>query len=377
MAIEFAARIRRIPVYPVAAGYDLGADVAMLASNESPFAPLPAVVEAAQRAMAGVNRYPDPSYSALRKALADRYGVPPGRIALGNGSCDILLAAGEALLEPGAEVVYAWPAFSVYPQLAAASGARAIEVPLDASERHDLDAMATEVTVATRLVLICNPNNPTSTALPVEEIEAMLERIPRHVCVILDEAYCEFALTLGDTYASLELLRKYPNVVLLRTFSKVYGLAGLRVGYGLCADERFRQAVDQVRQPFHLNAAAQAAAVEALKHQDAVEERVTRTIANRLALEEGIRGLGLWLADSEANFVWVRLPDSEDGAPARSAADDAARWAGEEAAVVRGLADRGVLVRAGASLGRPGAMRVTVGTGPENARFVAALADLV
>jgi histidinol-phosphate aminotransferase len=364
MPIEFAARIRRIPVYPVAAGYDLGADVAMLASNESPFAPLPAVVEAAMRAVAGVHRYPDPSYAALRKALADRYGVPPGRIALGNGSCDILLAAGEALLEPGAEVVYAWPAFSVYPQLAAASGARAIEVPLDASERHNLDAIATEVTVATRLVLICNPNNPTSTALPVEEIEAMLERIPRHVCVILDEAYCEFALTLGDPFASLDLLRRWPNLVLLRTFSKVYGLAGLRVGYGLCADERFRQAVDQVRQPFHLNAAAQAAAVEALKHQDAVEERVTRTIANRLALEEGIRGLGLWLAESEANFVWVRLPDSEDPA-------------GDEAAVVSGLAERGVLVRAGASLGRPGAMRITVGTGPENARFVAALAELV
>jgi histidinol-phosphate aminotransferase len=364
MAIEFAARIRRIPVYPVAAGYDLGDDIAMLASNESPFAPLPAVVEAAQRAVAGVNRYPDPSYSGLRRALADRYGVPSARIALGNGSCDILLAAGEALLEPGAEVVYAWPAFSVYPHLAAASGARAIEVPLDALERHDLDAMATEVTVATRLVLICNPNNPTSTAIGLEEIEALLERVPRHVCVILDEAYCEFALTLGDPFASLELLGRWPNLVLLRTFSKVYGLAGLRVGYALCGDERFREAVDQVRQPFHLGAVAQAAAVEALKHQDGVEERVTLTIANRLALEEGIRGLGLWLADSDANFVWVRLPDSDDPA-------------GNEAAITRGLADRGVLVRAGASLGRAGALRVTVGTEAENARFVAALAGLL
>jgi histidinol-phosphate aminotransferase len=364
MAIEFAERIRRIPVYPVAAGYDLGDDVAMLASNDSPYAPLPAVVEAAQRAVAGVNRYPDPSYSPLRQALADRYGVPPARIALGNGSCDILLAAGEALLEPGAEVVYAWPAFSVYPHLAAASGARSIEVPLDAEDRHDLEAIATEVTVATRLVLICNPNNPTSTALGLEQIEALLERVPRHVCVILDEAYCEFALCLGDPFASLELLGRWPNLVILRTFSKVYGLAGLRVGYGLCGDERFRQAVDQVRQPFFLGAVAQAAAVEALRHQDAVEERVTRTIANRLALEEGIRGLGLWLADSEANFVWVRLPDAED-------------TRGQEAAISRGLAERGVLVRAGASLGRDGALRVTVGTETENARFVAALAELL
>jgi histidinol-phosphate aminotransferase len=364
MAIEFAARLRRIPVYPVAAGYDLGADVAMLASNESPFGPSPAVVEAAQRAMAGANRYPDPSYAALRGALADRYGVPPARIALGNGSCDVLLAAGEALLEPGAEIVYAWPAFSVYPHLAAASGARAIEVPLDGDERHDLDAIAAEVTVATRLVLICNPNNPTSTAVPLEQVEALLEAVPRHVCVVLDEAYCELSLMLGDPFASVELLRRWPNLVLLRTFSKVYGLAGLRVGYALCGDERFRVAVDQVRQPFHLNAVAQAAAVEALKHQDAVEDRVTRTIANRLALEEGIRGVGLWLADSEANFVWVRLPDSEDPAT-------------DEAALTSGLAARGVLVRAGASLGREGALRVTVGTEAENAKFVAALAELV
>jgi histidinol-phosphate aminotransferase len=360
MPIEFAARTRRIPVYPLAAGYDLGADVAMLASNESCFAPLPSVVEAAGRAVAGAHRYPDPSYSPLRRALADRYGIPPQRIALGNGSCDILLHAGEALLEPGAEIVYAWPAFSVYPHLAAASGARAIQVPLDDEDRHDLDAIATEVTVATRLVLICNPNNPTSTALGLEEIDAFLQRIPGHVCVILDEAYCEFALALGDTYASLELLRKYPNLVLLRTFSKVYGLAGLRVGYALCATEDFRIAVDQVRQPFYLNAAAQAAAVEALRHQDEVERRVTETIAERLALEDRVRSLGLWAARSDANFIWLHLPDGV-----------------AEAEVVSALRDRGVLVRAGSALGRDGSLRVTVGTPPENERFGEALGEVL
>ncbi len=364
MTIEFAERIRRIPVYPVAAGYDLGAEVAMLASNESPFAPVPAVAEAAQRVLTGVNRYPDPSYAALRRALSDRYGIPADRIALGNGSCDILLAAGEALLEPGAEVVYAWPAFSVYPHLAAASGARAIEVPLDGEDRHDLDAMAAEITVATRLVLVCNPNNPTSTALGLDEIEAFLERVPRHVCVILDEAYCEFALVLGDPFASVELLRRWPNLVLLRTFSKVYGLAGLRVGYGLCGSGDFRTAVDQVRQPFYLGAAAQAAAVEALAHQDAVEERVARTIAARIELETGVRELGLWTAESEANFIWLRLPDSDDAAE-------------QEARIVKGLAERGVLVRAGAALGGAGAMRVTVGTEAENAKFVTALGELL
>jgi histidinol-phosphate aminotransferase len=358
--LEFAQRIRRIPTYPVAAGYDLGTDVAMLASNESCFAPLPEVVEAARSVLAGTHRYPDPSYGALRQALSERYGIPPGRIALGNGSCDILLAAGEALLEPGAEVVYAWPAFSVYPHLAATSGARAIEVSLDAEDRHDLDALAAEITVATRLVLVCNPNNPTSTAVGLERIEDFLAGVPTHVCVILDEAYVEFSLAIGDPYASLDLLRRHPNLVLLRTFSKVYGLAGLRVGYALCGSEDFRVAVDQVRQPFYLGAAAQAAAVEALRHQDEVERRVAQTVAARIALEDQVRGLGAWVAESDANFVWIRLPD---GCVERDVLD--------------GLAARGVLVRAGRSLGRDGALRVTVGTPPENERFVAAIGELL
>jgi histidinol-phosphate aminotransferase len=360
MAIEFGERIKRIPSYPLAAGYDLGTDVAMLASNESCFGPAPEVIEAARRVLGGVNRYPDPSYEPLRRALSARYGIPKPRIALGNGSCDILLSAGEALLEPGAEVVYAWPAFSVYPHLAAASGARAIQVPLDAEDRHDLDAMATEITVATRLVLICNPNNPTSTALPLADLERFLDGVPHHVCVILDEAYVEFALALGDTYASLDLLRRWPNLVLLRTFSKAYGLGGLRVGYALCGSEDFRAAVDQVRQPFYLNMAAQAAAVEALGHQDEVERRVTHTVAARLELMEGLRSLGLWVAESDANFIWTHLPEEA-----------------VEADVVSGLAQRRVLVRAGGALGREGSLRVTVGTDAENARFLGAIGELV
>ncbi len=367
MPIEFAQRVRRLPVYPVASGYDLGADVAMLASNESCFAPLEAVVAAAQRTLKGANRYPDPSYSPLRRGLADRYGIPAERIALGNGSCDLLLAAGEALLEPGAEVLYGWPAFSVYPHLAAASGARAIEVALDEDDRHDLGAMAAELTVATRLVLLCNPNNPTSTAHGLDQVEAFLERAPAHVCVILDEAYCEFALCLGDPHASVALLGRYPNLMLLRTFSKVYGLAGLRAGYALCGSESLRMALDQVRQPFHLNIAAQAAAVEALRHQDEVERRVAATIAARIELEAGIHAQGLWVAESDANFVWVRLPVGDESTPEAAAV---------EAAVMEGLRERGVLVRGGGSLGRAGALRVTVGTAAENARFVDALSDL-
>jgi histidinol-phosphate aminotransferase len=359
MPIEFAERIRRIPVYPAADGYALAGDVALLASNETPFTPLPAVVDAVQAAMRGVNRYPDPTNAALRSALSDRYGVPASRIAIGNGSCDVLLAAGEALLEPGAEVVYAWPSFSVYPHLAAASGARAIEVPVDADHTHDLDAMLGEITAATRLVIVCNPNNPTSTALPLEDVAAFVRAVPRHVAVILDEAYCEFNL-LQDPDESIGLLARHPNLVLLRTFSKVYGLCGLRVGYGLCGSEDFRIAVDQVRQPFFCNVAAQAAAVEALKHQDEIARRVERNLAERMELEDGLRTLGLSPARSMANFVWFDLPE-EPG----------------DRAIVAALSERGVLVRSGSALGRENALRVTVGTEAENRKFLAALGELL
>jgi histidinol-phosphate aminotransferase len=360
MSLEFAQKTRRIPVYPVAAGYDLGAGTAMLASNETPFTPLEPVVEAAKHALLGSNRYPDPSYTPLRQALSDRYRVPAERIALGAGSCDLILSAGDALLEPGAEVVYGWPAFSVYPHLAAASGARAIEVPLNAEAEHDLDAIAAEITVATRLVLVCNPNNPTSTALPLEAITAFLEKVPRHVCVILDEAYVEFSLTVGDPYASPPLLDEYPNLVILRTFSKVYGLAALRVGYALCGSQSFRIAVDQVRQPFYLTAAAQSAAVEALKHQDEVERRVVATVAARTVVTGALRERGLWVAESDANFLWVRV--AQDG---------------EDAPIVTGLRERGVLVRGGSALGGPGHLRVTLGTTAENQKFLDALAELL
>ena len=350
MAIEFSERLRRIPVYPAADAYAVPDDVAMMASNESPDPPLPAVVEAVSRVLGSVNRYPDPSNSRLRAALSDRYGVPANRIAIGNGSVEILMAAGEALLEPGAEFVYAWPSFSVYPHLAAASGATEIRVPLDGDERHDLAAMAREITVATRLAIVCNPNNPTSTALPLDEIAAFVAEVPRSVAVILDEAYCEFN-TLDDPDASLDLLKRHPNLVLLRTFSKIYGL---------CGSEAFRTAVDQVRQPFFCNAAAQAAALEALNHQDEVTRRVERNLAERIGLEDGLRELGIEPAQSQANFLWFDLGDGR-----------------EEAEIMQQLAQRGVLVRAGSSLGREGALRVTVGTQAENERFLEALAALL
>jgi histidinol-phosphate aminotransferase len=359
MALEFNTAVKRIPSYPAASGYGEKGDIAHLASNESPYPPMPEVVAAAAAAVAEVNRYPDPTSWRLRSALSDRYGVPIEQITCGNGSCDVLLTMAEALLEPGAEIVYAWPSFSVYPHLQAASGATGVQVPLDRDERHDLDAMAREITVATRLVIVCNPNNPTSTALPLAQIAEFVAKVPAHVCVLIDEAYCEFSL-LDDPDASLAMLADHANVVLLRTFSKVYGLAGLRVGFALCGSRELPDALTQLRQPFFLNAAAQAAALEALRHQDEVARRVERAAVARVHVVEGLRDLGIEAADGHANFCWFDLGESRD-----------------EAAIVAGLAEQGVLVRAGAALGKDGALRVSFGTPRENDRFLAALAALL
>jgi histidinol-phosphate aminotransferase len=359
VALEFSERIARLPSYPAAGGYGEDLELVRLASNESPYPPLAEVREAIERTLGSLNRYPDPSNSLLRRRLSERYEVPQSRIAIGNGSCDILLAAGEALLEPGAELIYAWPSFSVYPHLSAASGARAVTVPLDEAERHDLPAMLREITVATRIVIVCNPNNPTSTALPLAQIASFLDEVPPHVCAIVDEAYCEFNL-LDDPDASIELLERHPNLMLLRTFSKVHGLCGLRVGFALCGSDALPRALDQVRQPFFCNALAQAAAVEALSHQDAVIERVARNVAERTSVDERLRALGLDPAESQANFCWFHLGEGRD-----------------EQEVIKGLADRGILVRAGTALGGDGALRVTYGTPAENERFLQGLAEVL
>ena len=355
--IEFNRRIEDIPVYPAASTYAFDGQLVKLASNETPFPPHPQVLEAVEAHLRTLNRYPDPEKSLLRRRISERTGVPVERVAVGNGSCEILLAAAQAMLEPGAELVYAWPSFSMYPQLAAMSGARAITVPLNDAGEHDLEAMAREVTAATRLTIVCNPNNPSATALPPAVIDAWLAELPRHVAVILDEAYVEFS-TLQDPDDSLDLLERHPNLVLLRSFSKVYGLCGLRAGYAL-GSEPFRLAVDRVRQPFSVNALAQAAAAEALNHQDEVERRVERTAIERLHVESELERRGLESTDSQANFSWVLLGDRD------------------EDEIVDGLARRGVIVRAGKALGEAGRLRVTYGTRAENERFLAALDELL
>jgi histidinol-phosphate aminotransferase len=210
--IEFNRRVEAIPVYPAASTYAFDGELVKLASNETPFPPHPQVLEAVEAQLRTLNRYPDPAKATLRRRLSERTGVAPGRIAIGNGSCELLLSAAEAMLEPGAEVVYAWPAFSIYPHLAAMSGARAIEVPLSDAQEHDLDAMAKEITAATRMLIVCNPNNPTATALAPAALDEFLKAVPRNVAVFLDEAYVEFN-TLQDPDESLDLLKKHPNLL--------------------------------------------------------------------------------------------------------------------------------------------------------------------
>lgn len=363
MTVTFAEKLARMPGYK--AGVPTGqapeaiaaGGIAQLASNESPFPPHPQVVEAIAQAAGAMHRYPDPDATLLRRRLAERYETEPGRVAVGNGSCEILLAAAEALCEPGAEILYAWPAFSMYPYLPALTGAREIRVPLAEGVVHDLEAMAAEVTAATQLLLVCNPNNPTATHRPAAQIAAFCEKIPPHVTVILDEAYIEFQ-TNDDPDATLDLLADFPNLVVLRTFSKCYGLAGLRVGYAI-GSSTFRAAVDAVRQPFSVNALAQAAGAEAILHSDDVLFRVESTIAERLRVEEALGEIGLDTAETQANFSWIDLGAADEGE------------------VVAGLAAREVAVRAGTPLGDPGHIRVTYGTPEENDRFLAGLSELL
>jgi histidinol-phosphate aminotransferase len=363
MSVTFAEKLARMPGYQ--AGVPTGqapeaiasGGIAQLASNESPFPPHPKVVESIAAAAGAMNRYPDPDATLLRRRIAERYETEPARVAVGNGSCEILLAAAEALCEPGAEILYSWPAFSMYPYLPALTGAREVRVPLGEGDVHDLEAMAAEVTAATQLVLVCNPNNPTGTHLPAAEVAAFCEGLPAHVTVILDEAYIEFQ-THDDPDTTVDLLADLPNLVVLRTFSKIYGLAGLRVGYAL-GSPKFRAAIDAVRQPFSVNALAQAAGAEAILHQDDVTRRVEATIAERLRVEEGLRALGPATSDTHANFSWIDLGEAE------------------EADVVAGLAERQIAVRPGTPLGDPGHIRVSYGTGEENGRFLAGLAEVL
>ena len=277
-----------------------------LSSNESPFGPLPSVVEVIAEAGRGVNRYPDNGAAALTEAIAERFAVPVGHVALGCGSVGVLSQILEAVTDPGTEVMYAWRSFEAYPSLADLAGATSVRVPLTA-ETHDLAAMAAAITPRTRLILVCNPNNPTGTVVRERELTAFLDQVPGDCLVILDEAYREYIRDAGVPDGT-DLYRDRPNVAVLRTFSKAYGLAGLRVGF-LIGHPPVAEAIRKTMLPFTVNAIAQAAAMASLAAEEELLERVEAVVKERARVREALIADGWTVPETEANFVWLRLGD--------------------------------------------------------------------
>ncbi|MFC5747380.1 histidinol-phosphate transaminase [Actinomadura rugatobispora] len=275
-----------------------------LSSNESPHGPLPSVLTAISEAAQRVNRYPDNNCTALVEAISARYKIPADHVAVGCGSVGVTQMLLEAVSEPGAEVVYAWRSFEAYPLLVALAGAEPVQVPLR-DETHDLDAMADAITDRTRLILVCNPNNPTGTVVRRAELERFLDRVPADCLVVLDEAYREY-IRDADVPDGFDLYPERPNLAVLRTFSKAYGLAGLRAGF-LAAHPVVAEAIRKTHLPFSVNAIAQAAAVASLAAADELLERVESTVQERERVRDGLLADGWTVPPTEANFVWLRL----------------------------------------------------------------------
>jgi len=345
-----------LPIEIVMRRYGLS-EVVKLASNEFPLPPFDEVKRVIIEALDDLNRYPDGDATDLRAALAAHYGCVAEQIAVGSGSCELLMLLGDALLEKGDEVVFAHPSFVVYNDVCRLHEARAVAVPL-VDFTHDLEAMAAAVTPHTKMVLVCNPNNPTGTYVPVADIARLVEAVPGDVLVVVDEAYNEF-VTATDSQDALELQKAHDNVIVLRTFSKIYGLCGLRVGYGLCAPE-VKSALDKVRQPFNVNLLAQVAASEALKHQDQVARRREVNAELRADMVEQLAAQGRATVPSQANFMLVNTCD----------------LCQPQDQVCQSLLSMGAIVRDGNALGCPGWARVSVGTQDEIEFFLRRLASL-
>ena len=285
-----------------------------LASNECPFGPLPSVAKAIAAAASEVNWYPDNNAAALTEALARRHDVPPAHIALGCGSVGVAQQLLAAAAEPGTEVLFAWRSFEAYPILVPLTGAAGVRVPIR-DETHDLAAMADAITPRTRVIFVCNPNNPTGTVVHRAELEEFLDRVPGDCLVVLDEAYSDYVRD-ADVPDGMELYRERPNVAVLRTFSKAHGLAGLRVGY-LVGHEPVAGAVRTTMLPFTVNALAQTAAVASLAAEAELLERVDQAVKERARVRDELLALGWTVPPTEANFVWVRLgADTQDFAAA-------------------------------------------------------------
>jgi histidinol-phosphate aminotransferase len=330
-----------------------------LASNENSYPPLPHVVDRIAEAASNINRYPDTNSTELARALADRYEVTPEQVVVGCGSVSLCQQLLLAAVGPDEQVMFGWRSFEAYPILALIAGAEALQVPL-LDQRYDLPAMAAAITDRTRLIFVCNPNNPTGTAVPGAALVDFLDRVPADVLVVLDEAYNEF-ITDPDVTHGQTLLDRYPNLIVLRTFSKAYGLAGLRVGYGIAADPAVAMAVGQTQIPFAVTQLAQVAALASL--EDAAEKQLAERVANlvdeRGRVTEALRSYGYQVPTSQANFVWLSQ------GPAEAGAVDAMEFAA-------GCERLGIIARAFAGSG----VRVTISNPAENDRFLAAARQL-
>jgi histidinol-phosphate aminotransferase len=301
-----------------------------LASNECPFGPLPSVAEAIAAAAAEINWYPDNHAEALTEAIARRHDVPVSHIALGCGSVGVAQQLLAAAAEPGTEVLYAWRSFEAYPILVPLTGAADVRVPLR-DERHDLPAMADAVTPRTRVIFVCNPNNPTGTVVHAAELEEFLARVPPECLVVLDEAYADYVRDPAVPNG-IDAYRDRPNVAVLRTFSKAHGLAGLRVGY-LIGPEPVAAAARTTMLPFTVNSLAQIAAIASLAAEDELMERVDLAVKERARVRDELLAQGWTVPPTEANFVWLRLgPDTQDFAAACAEAGISIRPFGNEGA---------------------------------------------
>jgi histidinol-phosphate aminotransferase len=301
-----------------------------LASNECPFGPLPSVAEAIAAAAAEINWYPDNRAEALTEAIARRHDVPVSHIALGCGSVGVVQQLLAAAAEPGTEVLYAWRSFEAYPILVPLTGAADVRVPLQ-DERHDLPAMADAVTPRTRVIFVCNPNNPTGTIVHAAELDEFLDRVPADCLVVLDEAYADYVRDPAVPNG-IDLYRDHPNVAVLRTFSKAHGLAGLRVGY-LVGQDPVAAAARTTMLPFTVNALAQTAAIASLAAEAELHERVDLAVKERARVRDELLAQGWTVPPTEANFVWLRLgPDTQDFAAACGKAGISIRPFGDEGA---------------------------------------------
>nr|WP_313354494.1 histidinol-phosphate transaminase [Microbacterium sp.] len=306
---------------PYRQGKQAGPDAFKLSSNENPFEPLPSVLEALQTTTP-VNRYPDASAAALRARLGEKYGVEPDAVHVAAGSVSILHQLVLGTSSVGDEVVYAWRSFEAYPSLPLVAGATGVQVPLASGARHDLDAMADGITDRTRVMIVCTPNNPTGPIVTSAEFAAFVDRVPGDVLIILDEAYAEF-VTAPDAVDGLaeRIFERHPNVVVLRTFSKAYGLAGLRVGYAI-GHPRVLDAARTTGIPLSVTSAAERAAIASLDAEPELRERLSVIVERRTRLLDGLRAQGWQVPDSQANFVWLPTGErTEEVAAAFDAAD--------------------------------------------------------